>query len=128
VFATGAAPSPSSGTRQKSCWRCGETFACGPCGAGEDCWCNAHPRAPIVSPEADCLCPACLTAAIGQDAGQRLIPSPCTNVCRIAPETGLCLGCLRTLDEIARWSVLSNGERQAVFDALPARNQRSNAT
>jgi len=30
-------------------------------------------------------------------------PSPCTNLCTINPETGLCDGCGRTLDEISEW-------------------------
>jgi predicted Fe-S protein YdhL (DUF1289 family) len=33
----------------------------------------------------------------------------------------LCVGCLRTLDEIARWSALSNAERQAILDTLAGR-------
>ena len=32
-----------------------------------------------------------------------------------------CLGCQRTLDEIARWSEMSDAEREAVLAALPAR-------
>jgi predicted Fe-S protein YdhL (DUF1289 family) len=32
-----------------------------------------------------------------------------------------CLGCFRTLDEIARWSGLDNAERRAIVEALPAR-------
>ncbi|HYD93998.1 MAG TPA: DUF1289 domain-containing protein [Noviherbaspirillum sp.] len=36
------------------------------------------------------------------DSGR--VPSPCISVCRMHPQTGLCEGCLRTIDEIARWS------------------------
>lgn len=32
------------------------------------------------------------------------VPSPCTSVCRMSGDTGLCEGCLRTLDEIVAWS------------------------
>jgi len=35
--------------------------------------------------------------------------------------SGLCLGCLRTTEEIAGWSALSDAERAAVMAALPAR-------
>jgi predicted Fe-S protein YdhL (DUF1289 family) len=49
------------------------------------------------------------------------VASPCTKVCRIEPAHGLCVGCGRTLDEIARWLSLSDPERQAIVDALPAR-------
>lgn len=30
-------------------------------------------------------------------------PSPCIGVCKIARETGLCHGCLRTIEEITAW-------------------------
>jgi len=36
-------------------------------------------------------------------------------------QSGYCRGCLRTLDEIARWGGMSDAERQAVLAALPAR-------
>ena len=49
------------------------------------------------------------------------VPSPCNNVCRMNPDIGLCEGCLRTLDEIAAWSSLSNDEKRAVLARLPAR-------
>jgi len=35
--------------------------------------------------------------------------------------TGLCVGCLRTLDEIAAWSVLDDDARRTVLASLPAR-------
>jgi hypothetical protein len=37
------------------------------------------------------------------------------------PDTALCEGCLRTLDEIAAWSGLSPDEKRAVLARLPAR-------
>ncbi|HYT85807.1 MAG TPA: DUF1289 domain-containing protein [Burkholderiales bacterium] len=49
------------------------------------------------------------------------VQSPCNNVCRMNPDSGLCEGCLRTLDEIAAWSGLSNDEKRAVLAQLPAR-------
>jgi predicted Fe-S protein YdhL (DUF1289 family) len=49
------------------------------------------------------------------------VPSPCTNVCTIDPVTGLCVGCLRTLDEIARWSVLDAEAKRAVWAELAIR-------
>jgi hypothetical protein len=39
----------------------------------------------------------------------------------IDPRTGLCLGCGRTLPEIARWHRMESPERQAVMAQLPAR-------
>ena len=52
-----------------------------------------------------------------------MIESPCTKVCQIDPGTGLCRGCTRTLDEIARWSQMSEAERAEVVRALPQRAQ-----
>ena len=49
------------------------------------------------------------------------VPSPCISVCRMEEATGLCAGCLRTLDEIAMWSVLTDDERRAVWADLAAR-------
>ena len=31
------------------------------------------------------------------------IDSPCIKICVIQPETRLCTGCLRTIDEISAW-------------------------
>jgi predicted Fe-S protein YdhL (DUF1289 family) len=39
----------------------------------------------------------------------------------MAPASGLCTGCGRTLDEIARWGGMSDSERAAIMAALPAR-------
>ena len=49
------------------------------------------------------------------------VPSPCNNVCRMNPATGLCEGCFRTLDEIAAWSAMSATEKRAVLAHLPSR-------
>ncbi|UOM35078.1 DUF1289 domain-containing protein [Acuticoccus sp. I52.16.1] len=48
--------------------------------------------------------------------------SPCNKVCRIAPATGLCLGCARTIDEIAGWARMSEAQRRAVLAELPGRD------
>jgi len=52
------------------------------------------------------------------------ILSPCTGVCRLGSD-GLCEGCHRSGDEIARWSAYSDAERRRLMDTvLPARAQR----
>jgi predicted Fe-S protein YdhL (DUF1289 family) len=48
-------------------------------------------------------------------------PSPCVSVCRIDPATGWCEGCWRTIDEIAQWGLLDEGERLAVWAELARR-------
>jgi uncharacterized protein len=49
------------------------------------------------------------------------IRTPCVQVCFVDGETGFCLGCARTLGEIARWSQISDAERQAVMSGLDER-------
>ncbi|MDQ6685513.1 MAG: DUF1289 domain-containing protein [Pseudomonadota bacterium] len=49
------------------------------------------------------------------------VASPCNRVCRIDPGSGWCLGCWRTLDEIAAWSGLSAAAQVQVVESLEAR-------
>lgn len=51
------------------------------------------------------------------------VPSPCVNVCQVDPATGLCRGCLRTLDEIAGWLDFSVTEKLQVLDRLDERRR-----
>ena len=50
-----------------------------------------------------------------------MIESPCTKVCTLDPLSGLCLGCGRTIDEIALWSAMSEAERARIMAELPKR-------
>jgi predicted Fe-S protein YdhL (DUF1289 family) len=59
--------------------------------------------------------------------GMAIVPSPtlpltpCTGVCRLDTR-GLCEGCLRTGDEIARWSTMDDVQKLRVMDeVLPHR-------
>jgi uncharacterized protein len=56
-------------------------------------------------------------------AAMREPPSPCTSVCRIDAATGWCIGCRRTLEEIADWPMLSPREKREVLNRLPERAQ-----
>ncbi|WEJ99818.1 MAG: DUF1289 domain-containing protein [Candidatus Sphingomonas phytovorans] len=49
------------------------------------------------------------------------LESPCVNICEMDAATGLCVGCARTIDEIAGWSSGSTAWRDAVMAALPER-------
>lgn len=49
------------------------------------------------------------------------VASPCIDVCRMDAATGLCIGCLRTLDEISAWSRASGDERQNILAAVERR-------
>ena len=53
------------------------------------------------------------------------VSTPCIKVCRI--EGTLCVGCWRTLDEIAAWGSMSESQRLAVMASLPARQARFTA-
>ncbi len=50
--------------------------------------------------------------------------SPCRKVCVIHPESGLCIGCLRTREEIAAWPGMTPEERRARMAELPTREGR----
>ncbi|MEY8830832.1 DUF1289 domain-containing protein [Sedimentitalea sp. XS_ASV28] len=52
------------------------------------------------------------------------VDSPCVRICVVHPKERLCVGCLRSIDEIARWSRMSADERAAVMDELPGRAPR----
>ncbi len=54
----------------------------------------------------------------------QLIESPCVNICVMDDATGWCLGCARTIDEIAGWSSGSAAWRDAVMATLPERMER----
>jgi hypothetical protein len=55
----------------------------------------------------------------------RLEPqSPCRKVCVIHPDSGLCVGCFRTRDEIAGWSRMTSEQRLATMAELPTREGR----
>ena len=48
-----------------------------------------------------------------------MISTPCTKICVI--ENGLCIGCGRTLGEIAAWGSMHEAQRREIMRALPAR-------
>ncbi len=52
------------------------------------------------------------------------VASPCNKICQLHPASGWCLGCQRSDDEIASWTVTDEAERRAV---LADRAQRASA-
>ncbi|MES2988529.1 MAG: DUF1289 domain-containing protein [Pseudomonadota bacterium] len=50
-----------------------------------------------------------------------IIESPCVDICVMDGESGWCLGCGRTIDEIASWGMATPELRSAVMAELPAR-------
>ena len=56
------------------------------------------------------------------------IPSPCIGVCTLDPANRTCIGCLRTADEIARWSEMSPAERVQIVLQLRVRRHARGMT
>lgn len=52
------------------------------------------------------------------------VESPCVKVCVVHPTERICVGCLRSIDEIARWSRMEPAERQEIMEDLPERAPR----
>jgi hypothetical protein len=50
-----------------------------------------------------------------------MISSPCTKICTIDQASRLCMGCGRSLDEIARWGGMSEAQRLDIMRGLPDR-------
>ena len=47
--------------------------------------------------------------------------SPCVKICVVDPVSGLCIGCGRTVAEIAMWRELDAEERRAIMAGLDQR-------
>jgi hypothetical protein len=47
--------------------------------------------------------------------------SPCLGICLMDPATRQCRGCLRTVEEIARWYEASTAEKHALLETLSVR-------
>ena len=52
-----------------------------------------------------------------------MIASPCINVCQMDAHSGLCLGCLRTIDEITVWARSDDAGRLEILAAVARRRQ-----
>jgi predicted Fe-S protein YdhL (DUF1289 family) len=49
------------------------------------------------------------------------VASPCIGVCRLDDASRLCVGCLRSLDEIAEWERADDARRQEILAAVRSR-------
>ena len=50
-----------------------------------------------------------------------MIETPCIKVCTLDARSRLCLGCGRTVDEIAGWGAMTAAERTRIMAELPGR-------
>jgi predicted Fe-S protein YdhL (DUF1289 family) len=51
----------------------------------------------------------------------RPISTPCIKVCAVSGQTGLCIGCGRTLAEIAGWAAMDEPKRREIMAELAGR-------
>ena len=49
------------------------------------------------------------------------IESPCVRICVIHPDTKLCTGCARSLEEIGGWTRMDSETRRNIMAELPKR-------
>ena len=57
-------------------------------------------------------------------ANESPVASPCNSVCKMDERTGWCLGCMRTIDEIAGWAAFDEEAKRLVCEALVVRRRR----
>ena len=57
--------------------------------------------------------------ALGE--GNTMLPSPCISVCRMDAASGLCEGCMRTLEEIAGWGMMDSRAKRMVWQDIEKR-------
>jgi predicted Fe-S protein YdhL (DUF1289 family) len=50
------------------------------------------------------------------------VNSPCINICKL-DENKICIGCYRTLDEIANWTKYTDKEKQNIINQVQNRIQ-----
>ena len=56
------------------------------------------------------------------------VGSPCNSVCRMDAEGAYCIGCFRTLEEIAGWSGFDDQRRRQIWKELARRRARAGST
>ena len=56
------------------------------------------------------------------------VPSPCVSVCVVNPNTGLCEGCLRNLEEVAGWGQMPSGQQKEIWQRIQARCELGGAS
>lgn len=58
---------------------------------------------------------------LNTDSFSHTVPSPCLSVCQMDADSGLCQGCLRTLEEVARWGSSDDTYKRTVWANIEAR-------
>lgn len=66
-----------------------------------------------------------LLAGIDLQKNTGVLPSPCIGICRMDASTGFCVGCLRTIDEIAAWGGATERDKRIIWQVLRQRHDAS---
>ncbi len=59
-------------------------------------------------------------AGLADDTKQP-VPSPCVSVCRIDENSGMCVGCYRTINEIIDWGRQTEAHKRSVWRQITVR-------
>ena len=51
-----------------------------------------------------------------------MVKSPCVAVCKIDYESGYCIGCKRTIEEITNWSILNDQQKKKILTKVKSKN------
>jgi len=54
-----------------------------------------------------------------------VVESPCIAVCKIDYESGYCIGCNRTIEEITNWSSLDDSQKKKILTKTINKNPSS---
>jgi hypothetical protein len=55
------------------------------------------------------------------------VPSPCVQICTLDPVSGLCRGCLRSVQEITDWLEMTADEKRATLARVEQRRAHCQA-
>jgi hypothetical protein len=69
-----------------------------------------------------------LAFTIERAKAQEPIGSPCTDVCKLDQETGLCLGCFRSREEIKTFRSMDDAAKLDLFEELLKRRAAKEQT
>ena len=51
-----------------------------------------------------------------------MVESPCIAVCKIDYESGYCIGCNRTIEEITNWSIFDDSQKRKILTKIKCKN------
>jgi len=64
-------------------------------------------------------------AEMAMDLESDFVLSPCIGVCEVHKRAQVCVGCYRTMEEIARWTSYTLHEKRAIWTQIMARTEQT---